>query len=384
VVSQSVVGPYESVTVRSSQGEALDAWLVQNGYDVPASIQPTIDAYTEAGFDFIALKLRPGEGVQAMQPVRVIMPGAGTTFPLRMVAAGAGANIALELFVLSEGRYHPQNFPDATIDFSQLEWDPYTSLSNYETLAQQAMSASGGTAWLTEFAGLADLGTTPSGAINPGLAYAYSTTCVQSPPVCVPTAVPDDDAGADANDDGTDGTEGDGGDDTAASAEGGAAGDGGADGGDGGAAGQGGADGGDGDSAPATPVPPTCTAGVLCDDLALAMMGIDTGSLWVTRLRANFPSAALTADLVIEATSAQVPATNVHTTQTYTDPTYNPCPSGSNAAGGSSLGSLGGCGCRTAESRRRRNADVIGLGVVAAAVAFGARRRRRSRRASRP
>jgi hypothetical protein len=80
------------------------------------------------------------------------------------------------------------------------------------------------------------------------------------------------------------------------------------------------------------------------------MTGIDMGSLWVTRLRANFPSAALTVDLVIEATAAQVPATNVHTTQTYTDPTYNPCPSGSNAA----------------------------------AVAFGARRRRRLRRASRP
>jgi len=31
-----------------------------------------------------------------------------------MVAAGVGANAALELYVLSQGRYHPQNFPDVT------------------------------------------------------------------------------------------------------------------------------------------------------------------------------------------------------------------------------------------------------------------------------
>src|SRR5260370_667288 len=44
VVSQSVVGPYDVVTVRSSQGEALGTWLRDNGFDVPASLQPTIDA----------------------------------------------------------------------------------------------------------------------------------------------------------------------------------------------------------------------------------------------------------------------------------------------------------------------------------------------------
>ena len=46
VVSQSVVGPYDTVTVRASQGEALGDWLRANGYAVPAAIQPTIDAFT--------------------------------------------------------------------------------------------------------------------------------------------------------------------------------------------------------------------------------------------------------------------------------------------------------------------------------------------------
>ena len=48
-----------------------------------------------------------------------------------MVAAGVGANVGIQLYVISEGRYHPQNFPDATIDFSQLAWDPSQQRSNY-------------------------------------------------------------------------------------------------------------------------------------------------------------------------------------------------------------------------------------------------------------
>ena len=37
----------------------------------------------------------------------------------------------------------------------------------------------------------------------------------------------------------------------------------------------------------------------------VATVGITPGNLWVTRLRADFPSAALSSDLVLEATAAQ-------------------------------------------------------------------------------
>jgi len=60
VVSQETVGPYDAVTVRSSQGEALGDWLRANGYEIPAAIQPVIDSFSTAGFDFIALRLAPG------------------------------------------------------------------------------------------------------------------------------------------------------------------------------------------------------------------------------------------------------------------------------------------------------------------------------------
>ncbi|MDP9149724.1 MAG: DUF2330 domain-containing protein, partial [Myxococcota bacterium] len=99
IISQSVVGPYETVTLRSTDAHALETWLTGNGYALPDSIRPTIDAYVAAAFDFIALRLQPGQGVQSMQPVRVVTQGADATLPLRMVAAGVGAEVGVTLYV---------------------------------------------------------------------------------------------------------------------------------------------------------------------------------------------------------------------------------------------------------------------------------------------
>jgi len=332
VVSQQVVGPYDAVTVRSSQGEALGTWLRQNGYAIPQGIQLTIDAFASSGFDFIALKLAPGEGVQAMQPVRVITPGADLYLPLRMVAAGVGANVGLELFILSEGRYHTQNFPDATIDFSKLAWDPTNDISNYSILAQQALSANGSRGWLTEMAGPANLGqqTGP----NPPLDQAYESTC--SPQTLIPPSSCDAGAGGEAGD------------------------------GDGGAS--------SGDDGGVTACQPQV---IQCDDLSLAMTGIPTGDLWITRLRANLPAGALTADLILEASPSQDQVPSFHSTSRYTIANYNPCGnSGSNGASSSSSNDLG-CMCRTAKPSTRY-ADAIGVMLGIFVLGGVVRRRRRA------
>jgi hypothetical protein len=322
VISESIVGPYEAVTVRSSQGEALGAWLTANGYEIPPTVQPTIDAYTTAGFDFIALKLAPGQGVQAMQPVRVVTPGADLTLPLRMVAAGVGAHVGLELYVLAEGRYHTQNFPDATVDFTQLAWDPHNDISNYSTLVDSALAANQGTAWLTESAAPADLRALSLGGVNPGLAFAYSTNCLPIVPTCNASF----DAGS----------------------------------GDAGAS-----------------VMAMCTLAAVCDDLSVATKGI-AGSLWVTRLRADLPASALATDLTLEATTqTQVPS--LHTTEKYTDPNYNPCPgsSGSTSSASSGSGQGSSCAVQTKTTRRARYADAIELSFGTALMALAWRRRRR-------
>ena len=98
------MGPYETVTLRSTDDDALRAWLKSHDYAIPDSIAPTIDAYVREGFDFIALRLRPGCGERSMQPVRVVTKGADPTLPLcQMGSSGntsgkfcTGANVTCD------------------------------------------------------------------------------------------------------------------------------------------------------------------------------------------------------------------------------------------------------------------------------------------------
>jgi hypothetical protein len=325
VVSQQVIGPYQAVTVRASQGEALDTWLNANGYVVPTGIAPILMAYANEGMDFIALKLRPGEGVQAMQPVRIVTQGADATLPLRMVAAGVGTNVAIELYVISGGRYAAQNFPQATVDFSQLAWDPYQNDSNFSTLTLQALSAGAGDGWITEFSG--PLMYDQLGAENPGLNETYASLCrVQGSPGTFP--IGDDDAGDDSPTDA----------------------------------------GPDDADAPDTSLPPMYFAG--CDDLSVAEVGLG-GAPWVTRLRADLPVGALATDLILGASSSQLPVSNAHATAVYTDPNYEPCPSNGATTSGND-----GCACDAARSRTDGGAWLLsGLTVLGLSALLRRRRR---------
>jgi hypothetical protein len=142
VLAQANVGPYATVQLHSSDSTALDNWLTSNGYNIPAAVQPILDAYVKEGFDFLAMKLLPNQGVQSMRPVRVSTPGASLALPLRMASIGTGAVTGITIWIVADGRYEPQNFPFFHIDDSQLVWDFAGNLSNYTTLrvAQEAKS----------------------------------------------------------------------------------------------------------------------------------------------------------------------------------------------------------------------------------------------------
>jgi hypothetical protein len=137
VLTQAIVGPYETVQLASTDSSALDTWLTANGYNIPAAVQPILAAYIAEGFDFLAMKLLPNEGVQAMRPVRVTTPGASLSLPLRMASIGTGAITGITIWVVADGRYQPQNFPFFHIDDSQLVWDWSSNISNYTTLRVQ-------------------------------------------------------------------------------------------------------------------------------------------------------------------------------------------------------------------------------------------------------
>src|SRR6202142_3864621 len=137
VTQQMNVGPYATVQLQSTDPTALNNWLTQNGYNIPDDVKPVIAQYVTEGFDFLAMKLLPNKGVQAMRPVRVTSAGASLSLPLRMAAVGTGAIVGITIWVVADGRYEPQNFPFFHIDDKDLVWDFSTSLSNYTTLRVQ-------------------------------------------------------------------------------------------------------------------------------------------------------------------------------------------------------------------------------------------------------
>ncbi len=152
VVHQGTVGPYETVTLSTDEPGALNAWLDQHGYNVDDGSQPIIDGYVAEGFDFIAIRLQPGQGISEMTPVRVVMDGSNFTLPLRMVAIGTGAVTPIVLYVIGEGRYTTQQLSEVSIDEQLLSWDFKDSSSNYTTLREGALAKNDGLSVLPTFA----------------------------------------------------------------------------------------------------------------------------------------------------------------------------------------------------------------------------------------
>jgi hypothetical protein len=273
VLHEGTVGPYETATLHSTDPKALENWLAQNQYVLPDDIRPIIDAYVAEGSDFIALRLKPGAEVREMSPVRVVTPGASAVLPLRMVAAGTGANVAITLWVISEGRYGPASFPEASLDLSQLAWDWKASVSNYGSLRDAALATNDGRSWLPTFALGGAAMTSPSLGPNgptyfqvtgsPG--YGYGT---------LPSTLTDlyfAQAAADAGEPNQCGTVS-----SLVAAE--------------------------------DLVSESAAGSLDCqgyDDVLAALIGLHPKDVWVTRLEANLPRAALADDLTLAASSAQ-------------------------------------------------------------------------------
>jgi len=345
VVSQGTVGPYETVTLSTEVPGALDDWMDAHGYNVPEEIQPIIDDYVAEGFDFIALRLIPGNAVSQMQPVRVITPGAGFTLPLRMVAAGTGMSTAISLFVIGEGRYEAMNFANTIVDPADTVWDFDTSSSNYSELRAEALAANDGLTWLTSFArpgALFEQRTDPlfpSGQVSYQVGLQTATSLVEA---MLRQADRNGDTGTDdvntclsrlqsALSSGSEIVD-------ACDEEGNCI-----------------------DLEPNQIAAEELACGDF-DDIGVALAGMAASDAWITRLEAELPRQAFETDLIIQAAEQQ-PVENRVVAQ---EVDHSPCGPDVSTA---SLGTRGG--------KRRIPGGIVALTFGAAALIAGLRRRRR-------
>jgi hypothetical protein len=319
VLSQSVVGPYEQVQLQSADPQALQSWLAAHGYALPASIEPIVAAYVSDGFDFLAMRLQPGQGVQAMRPISVTTPGAGVTLPLRMVAAGTGATVGVTLWVVATGRYEPANFETFTMSGADLTWDFAANESDYATQRASKEAALMNAGWQVE----SSLSIDPFEIESPILADPAASDYLSAAPAT------GDDAGAAV-------------------------------------------DGGDPDSG-------ASAAAARAKDLATCFPG-GPAAVRITRMRADLSHAALTHDLVLQAASDQSALSNVYTCARWTNAPVCPKldPFSCLAAAQDAEGGAASQGCAAAAALDSRRSEVESVIACLAALAVaGSRRRRR-------
>jgi Uncharacterized protein conserved in bacteria (DUF2330) len=325
VVHRGTVGPYETVTLHSSVPGALATWLTSNKYAIDPTVQPIVDAYTKEGFDFIALRLLPDQGVQQMKPVRVVSPGMSPTLPLRMVAAGTGANVDITLFVIGEGTWTPQNFPSGQVDEGSLIWDFINSSSNYAEQRKALLAGADGRTWNEAYSikgALLSPRSSPDGFSN--IVYQVGE---QSPDTIAGAYVAQGIKNGESQDDSClaafqsygasldmvvdvcGASSGSGGSSSSSSGSGAG----------GNSTSSGSGAGGNGGSGGAQPTCSSAGPGQIdarvfacgpLDDLAVALQGLHPQDVTLTRLEASLPRAALATDLVLQASDTQKDVSN--------------------------------------------------------------------------
>ena len=152
VFASGEVGPYGFDVVGSDDPDALVTWLRENSYRVTEEMEPLIDVYVEEEFVFLAMKLRPGQGVQDVEPVKVTYPSTGPMVPLRLTAVAANPNMAVMTWIYADRQATPVNYAKMEIANEELIFFGSGGSNNYRQLISQKADEFGGQAFITEYA----------------------------------------------------------------------------------------------------------------------------------------------------------------------------------------------------------------------------------------
>ena len=152
IFASGEVGPYGFDVVGSDHPDALVGWLRDNGYRVAADMEPIIDRYVEEQFVFLAMKLRPDQGVQDIEPVKVTYPSERPMIPLRLTAVAANPNMAVMVWIYADRQATPVNYARMNIANEELVFFGRGGRHNYRQLMSDRADEYGGQAFITEYA----------------------------------------------------------------------------------------------------------------------------------------------------------------------------------------------------------------------------------------
>ncbi len=152
VIGEAVVGDYQTVTFRASEAAAATQWLRDNGFLVNPTTSIYMESYVQANMVFVAAKLLPGAGTQAIKPLRLKYRAAYPMIPLVLTAVAAQPHLTVTSFIYSNSMFRPMGHPVVTIDPDRLGKD-FAGRLNYPMVLARAVDDVGGDGFAVEYRG---------------------------------------------------------------------------------------------------------------------------------------------------------------------------------------------------------------------------------------
>ncbi|NCG18366.1 MAG: DUF2330 domain-containing protein [Rhodobacterales bacterium] len=155
VVQEGQVGPYDMVVLQAQSSAELIAWLGDNGYDIPISLDPLLAPYVAADSYFLALKLSKNSDSGDIEPIAFSYEGTQPSIPIQLTSVAATPDMRLEAYVFAENRTVPESYLHVQINEAAIDW--WSAGSNYNDVITKAANEAGGHAFATDYAGSTDL-----------------------------------------------------------------------------------------------------------------------------------------------------------------------------------------------------------------------------------
>lgn len=121
IEAQFSVGEYDIVVLGARQAAALETWLLEHGYKIPAKAEPLLRPYVASGSKFFVAKVNAKrvtfeKGRALLSPLRVTYEADALRLPVRLGLVNSGGEQDLIVHVLAlDQRYEVANRPNATI-----------------------------------------------------------------------------------------------------------------------------------------------------------------------------------------------------------------------------------------------------------------------------
>jgi len=153
VLASGTAGPYGYDVVTSSDPNDLVIWLRTNNYRITEQMEPLVKVYTDEGMVFLAMKLRPDQGVQDIQPVAMTYESTQPMIPLRLTAVAANPNMNVVTWIFGDKQAFSINYAHPSIDDSNIRYQFFSpDGTNYLQLVDQTVDLYHGRAFITEYA----------------------------------------------------------------------------------------------------------------------------------------------------------------------------------------------------------------------------------------